>query len=913
MKTRFRFSFSILFHLYLLLWLHKVHLHAEQSEQWVTQPHLHARAGSVSSDGKILAYVIDQEGSSELWIKYLSDEGNGVKIFTATGMIESPHWSASKSFLVFSVKENNTGRIYRKNLSTNDPPVSLTPPGINCFHPAISPDESMIAYDSDEGGNYDIWTMDLKTFQRRQITHYQNHDFYPTFSPDGKSIAYTSFRNQSFHLFFKDLSIPDSRPVQLTQGEMISAHPAFSPAGDGIYFDSNQGGGNHIYFLNLENYATYQVTEGKMKSSFPVPGDQILVYESEESGVRGVRMSRVGKGIQSHWKKLTPSSEFDPNPPMTGMVVSKSNHASFEKDIDRIRIEKGDLIKNPTMPNTQFEETNFQLDFAKADTVEGIVVGESEASPKKGTIRPILSAENSKSPLDILRDSLPVSPPMKKGELDPIPAARNAPIAPALMKGTPVQSNSPEVMEEFFQPRMPELVRGTIPSSGSDSVDLFQPISLILDRDLRRGEEGYLTAKLYEDGQEIPVKTRYQKEHRRIDLVPSQSLLPGTKYRIVAGQAAFEFSTKGVKPVYSASGVPAPSPKNSVPARPLKISRVFPKHQSRNNKVHNPIRIRFSSQLDPDTIHASSVAIYKDGKQVPGELTFETNDRELTLKPYRNLEEASVYEVMVDSTLRSKNGLQLDGPREWKFKTEHFTPFLIEKFPRTVMDAVDQPLTIQLNREVDPASIRSEEFFLQGENFQYKGRMDLQDNGRALVFKPYQRIPDQQEYQFYISPNLRDSDGNTLQNNKTLTISSRFTASNVGKRTIARAREYFPRERKPQDGNENFLPILEQFSKKGYIQSKEPLHWKEGQHAPNRYQVARWIEESLSSIGRMSSHDKQELKTLLRVYHAELRNLGVDLSRWYQEIEGSTRSSSRPVSRFRNQSQNDFVSRGRRL
>ncbi|MBT3785084.1 hypothetical protein HOF92_08905, partial [bacterium] len=677
MKYKVRSFFSYFLHLYLLLWLHTIHVQAANTAKWVTGTNLHARAGSVSRDGKILAYVRDKESSSEMWIKYLNDTGGGVKIFEATGTIELPHWSPGRKFLVFGVKDDGMGRIYRKNLATNDPPIALTKAGINCFHPTISPDESQIAYDSDESGNFDIWTMNLKTFEKRQITNYRNHDFYPTFSPDGKSLAYTSFRNETFHLFLKDLTINGSRPVQLTQGEMISAHPAFSLDGQGIYFDSNLNGENQIFFLNLHNYSMYQVTEGELKAKYPVMGSGVLVFEAEEAGVRGVRMLSLNEKARNRWKKESPPVEFEDSQPQPVQAQLVNDSEDFEKDLSLIRIEKDQLIKNPALPTTQFEEADFNLNFTQKEPgQEGILVGHGEATKSPFSPARASTERTYPTPLQKLRDTMAIGPEIVSNRVDPVIQSREFPaILNSKVEAKKHETGESRVLEEFYQPRIPEAVRATLPANGTRSVALFHPISLIFKRELQKGEEGYLQAKIYADGREIPVQSHYQKSHQRIDLIPQESLQPGTQYRVIAGQAAFEFSTEGAKLQLSSTGKKGSiRPVMNAPreARSFKIARVFPRHQSRNNKVHAPIRIRFSSEIDPDTIHASTVAIYMDDQLIPGELTFETNDRELSLKPYRNLQEAGVYEVRIDSTLRSKNGSQLEGPKNWKFKTEHY-------------------------------------------------------------------------------------------------------------------------------------------------------------------------------------------------------------------------------------------------
>ena len=120
-------------------------------------------------------------------------------------------------------------------------------------------------------------------------------------------------------------------------------------------------------------------------------------------------------------------------------------------------------------------------------------------------------------------------------------------------------------------------------------------------------------------------------------------------------------------------------------------------------------------------------------------MIFEDNDKVLTLKPYRNLGEAKIYEVRLSPDLRSKNGNLIIGNTNWKFKTRYFSPFLVSEFPPSILDKQDQTIQIKFNRELDSSSVRSDEYFLQGDNFRYNGRVEVSSNRKSLTFKPYQK------------------------------------------------------------------------------------------------------------------------------------------------------------------------------
>lgn len=61
--------------------------------------------------------------------------------------------------------------------------------------PALSPDESLIAYASGRSGNGDIWLIDRDGGNPLQLTHDPAADRRPTWSPDGSLVYFTSFRS----------------------------------------------------------------------------------------------------------------------------------------------------------------------------------------------------------------------------------------------------------------------------------------------------------------------------------------------------------------------------------------------------------------------------------------------------------------------------------------------------------------------------------------------------------------------------------------------------------------------------------------------------------------------------------------------------------------------------------------------
>ena len=114
-------------------------------------------------------------------------------------------------------------------------------------HPGVpsqftwSPNGRSIAYDSWQGGNLDIYVMDVGTNEHRQLTFDGNKDRFPAWSPDGKWIAFVSERTGSANIYRMDANGENVK--QLTKQEGCR-RPAWSPDSQWIAFSSE-----HSLFL----------------------------------------------------------------------------------------------------------------------------------------------------------------------------------------------------------------------------------------------------------------------------------------------------------------------------------------------------------------------------------------------------------------------------------------------------------------------------------------------------------------------------------------------------------------------------------------------------------------------------------------------------------------------------------------
>ena len=70
---------------------------------------------------------------------------------------------------------------------------------VSHLHPAWSPDSDAIAFASSINGNFDIYAIDLNTFDIQNMSNHPADDYYPSWAPNGREIAYFSERERQHH------------------------------------------------------------------------------------------------------------------------------------------------------------------------------------------------------------------------------------------------------------------------------------------------------------------------------------------------------------------------------------------------------------------------------------------------------------------------------------------------------------------------------------------------------------------------------------------------------------------------------------------------------------------------------------------------------------------------------------------
>jgi serine/threonine-protein kinase len=124
---------------------------------------------------------------------------------------------------------------------------------------AWSPDGQRIAFNSDRGGDMNIYVHSLADGSDRQLTRGAGGDYQPRWSPDGTRIVFFSARGGNNDIWSLDVASGALR--QLTTSPSLDINPSFSPDGSTIAFHSDQGGRLELWVMNADGTSPRQLTK----------------------------------------------------------------------------------------------------------------------------------------------------------------------------------------------------------------------------------------------------------------------------------------------------------------------------------------------------------------------------------------------------------------------------------------------------------------------------------------------------------------------------------------------------------------------------------------------------------------------------------------------------------------------------
>jgi serine/threonine-protein kinase len=255
-----------------------------------------------SPDGRELFWVSDRDGSRDVYQQHLSPSGaavgaprrlttgtdaQGLSVSRISGRMAYSRlslWSSIWSIPVPArgpVSIRGATRITTGNESIEDVDVSS--------------DGRWLVFDSDRGGNPDLYVMPAAGGEARQITTDPAGDFSPDWSPDGRRIVFHSRREGNRNIYTVDAD--GTGLHRWTSGKEEELDADWAPDGQTVIYEAFGGGAQH-------QFRTLRLVDGATPTAVPVevgdfahwsPDGKSMAYH----GPDGLRVRNLSTGAET--------------------------------------------------------------------------------------------------------------------------------------------------------------------------------------------------------------------------------------------------------------------------------------------------------------------------------------------------------------------------------------------------------------------------------------------------------------------------------------------------------------------------------------------------------------------------------------------------------------------------------------
>ncbi len=216
-----------------------------------------------SPDGRMLAYVAEVDGYSQLFVRTVATGEERQISRTARDHIQ-PAWSPDGTHLAFvrarvergKLEPNDLdgwyfegGEIRAVELATGNE-IALVD---DAFGPSYSPDGTTMAFDAQWAGPRRIWIADARGRNPRQVTADSSEavgHVQPRWSPDGRRLAFRWVEKTTSDIAIADVG--GRSQVRVTADGVLDTDPVWSPDGEALFFASYRGGGLNLWRVAVD-------------------------------------------------------------------------------------------------------------------------------------------------------------------------------------------------------------------------------------------------------------------------------------------------------------------------------------------------------------------------------------------------------------------------------------------------------------------------------------------------------------------------------------------------------------------------------------------------------------------------------------------------------------------------------------
>jgi TolB protein len=180
------------------------------------------------------------------------------------------------------------------------------------FSPRFSPEGNRIVMSLQQGGNTNIFVMDLRSKATTRLTDTAAIDTAPCFSPDGTRICFESDRGGTQQIYV--MPAAGGPAERISFGEGTYSTPVWSPRGDAIAFTRQLGGKFAIGIMRPDGKEERILTEG-FHNEGPTfaPNGRVVMFFRDPGGNAGPSLFSVDVSGRNEQRIPTPGYASDPD------------------------------------------------------------------------------------------------------------------------------------------------------------------------------------------------------------------------------------------------------------------------------------------------------------------------------------------------------------------------------------------------------------------------------------------------------------------------------------------------------------------------------------------------------------------------------------------------------------------------
>jgi TolB protein len=151
--------------------------------------------------------------------------------------------------------------------------------------PRFSPGRQEITYMSYDGGQPQVYLLNIETGQRRIVGNFPGMTFAPRFSPDGGNLVFSLLQNDGYSDVYR-FDLQTQTTTRLTSSASIDTSPSFAPDGRRVTFASDRSGSGQIYVMNADGSGQERISFGSGTYSTPVwsPRGDLIAFTKQQGG-----------------------------------------------------------------------------------------------------------------------------------------------------------------------------------------------------------------------------------------------------------------------------------------------------------------------------------------------------------------------------------------------------------------------------------------------------------------------------------------------------------------------------------------------------------------------------------------------------------------------------------------------------